>query len=77
MKPQIKKSELLKYLEEGLSRAEIAAKYEVTTAEMLKYFKLLNIKAKAKRKLKFEVIDDTILPFQLPKKEEAGLEAHI
>ena len=59
-KQVIKKSELIKLQEEGLTRKEIAAKYDVHVDEMNKYFKTLKITGKAKKKAKYSVIDDTI-----------------
>ena len=61
IKQVIKKSELLKLQEEGLTRKEIADKYEVTDQEMKKYFLVLKIKTKARKRLKFDVLDDTIV----------------
>ena len=61
-KATIKKSDLIALQEQGLTRQEIAVKYEVTREEMNRYFRLLNIKSKAKKKLKYDVIDDTVVP---------------
>ena len=58
-KPEIKKSELINLQNEGLKRAEIAAKYDVSLEEMNRYFRILGIKGKAKKVSKFVPVDDT------------------
>ena len=59
-KPTIKKSDLIKLQDDGLTRSQIAERYEVSPAEMNKYFRLLGIKSKAKKATKYSVVDDTL-----------------
>ncbi len=42
-----------------MKRQQIAEKYDVTLDEMNKYFKLLGIKSKPKKPMKYTVTDDT------------------
>ena len=67
-KQSIKKSELINLQNEGYTRKEIAEKYGVPAEEMNKYFRMLKITGKAKKKLKYAVEDDTVqvAPVQVP-----------
>ena len=59
-KQVITKSSFLQDLEDGLTRKEMAAKYEVTMAGIAKGIKIFGLEnTKPKKKLNIEFIDDT------------------
>jgi DNA-binding transcriptional regulator LsrR (DeoR family) len=77
-KPKLSKQQLISYMEEGLTRPEIAQKLEVTVEEVNKYFRFFNIKGKAKKKLKYELVDETEITDKTNgQSRQAELEVHI
>ena len=60
MRQQIRISQIVEDIENGLTRNEIKEKYSLTGVDMKKLFAHPTLKGKKARKLTIEIIDDTI-----------------
>lgn len=59
MKPVLKKSEVLKLINEGYTRPELAEHFQISVIEMRRIIKEFNITEKAKKR-SYDLVDDTV-----------------